>query len=117
MYARIRQEVAARAARLWDVSLRLHGEPERAFEEHRAAALLTAELEREGFAVERDVAGMPTAFVARVGKGQGPRVALLLEYDALPELGHACGHNLIASAGLGAGLAVRSALGEVGGTL
>ncbi|MBT2439447.1 amidohydrolase [Streptomyces sp. ISL-36] len=121
LYARIRQEVAARADRLWDVSLALHREPETAYEEHGAARLLAGELEREGFRVERGVAGLPTAFVARTGSAAetrgGPCAALLMEYDALPLLGHACGHNLIASAGLGAALAVRAALGEVEGTL
>ncbi|MGW0466324.1 amidohydrolase [Streptomyces sp. NPDC003027] len=121
LYARIGQEVAARADRLWDVGLALHREPETAYEEHGAAGLLADELEREGFVVERGVAGMPTAFVARTGRaataGDGPCVALLMEYDALPLLGHACGHNLIASAGLGAATALRAALGEVDGTL
>ncbi|MFE6061962.1 amidohydrolase [Streptomyces sp. NPDC056431] len=121
LYARIRQEVSAREDRLWDVSLALHREPETAYEEHRAARLLAGELERDGFEVERGVADLPTAFVARTGSagmpGAGPCVALLLEYDALPLLGHACGHNLIASAGLGAALAVRAALGEVEGSL
>ncbi|MER6715422.1 amidohydrolase [Streptomyces sp. NPDC000877] len=101
----LREEVAARADALWDVALRLHADPEYAFAEHRAAALLSGELERAGFAVERGVAGMPTAFTARSGRGR-PAVALLLEYDALPGLGHACGHNLIAAAGLGAALAL-----------
>lgn len=121
VYARIRREVAARAERLWDVGLALHGDPETAYEEHRAARLLADELENEGFLVERGTAGLPTAFVARAGTGAapagGPRVALLMEYDALPELGHACGHNLIAAAGLGAALAARAALGGAGGTL
>ncbi|MGW0564943.1 amidohydrolase [Streptomyces sp. NPDC003016] len=121
LYVRIRQELAARADRLWEVSLALHREPETAYEEHRAAGLLAGEFEREGFGVERGAAGLPTAFVARTGRaaarGEGPCVALLMEYDALPLLGHACGHNLIASAGLGAALAVRAALGEIEGTL
>ncbi|MGI5484319.1 amidohydrolase [Streptomyces lavendofoliae] len=117
VYDRIREEVAARAERLWEVSLALHGAPETAFEEREAARLLSGELEREGFAVRRGVAGLPTAFTGRAGGGDGPCVALLLEYDALPLLGHACGHNLIAAAGLGAALAVRGALGEVPGSL
>ncbi|MEU2116026.1 amidohydrolase [Streptomyces sp. NPDC016459] len=121
LYARVRQEVDARAERLWEVSLALHREPETAYEEHRAARLLAGELEREGFEVERGVAGLPTAFVARTGSAAGTRggpvVALLMEYDALPRLGHACGHNLIASAGLGAALAVRAALGGIEGAL
>ncbi|MFF8883374.1 amidohydrolase [Streptomyces flaveolus] len=110
----IRQEVAGRAGALWDVALRLHADPEYAFAEHRAAALLTGELEDAGFAVERGTAGMPTAFAARSGEGR-PAVALLLEYDALPGLGHACGHNLIAAAGLGAALALHSVLGGSAG--
>ncbi|MFH8991524.1 amidohydrolase [Streptomyces sp. NPDC017940] len=121
VYPRIEQEVAARADRLWDVSCALHREPETAYEERRAAGLLTDELEREGFLVERGVAGLPTAFTARTGTavepGDGPSVALLMEYDALPRLGHACGHNLIAAAGLGAALSVRATLDPVAGTL
>ncbi|MFI8828716.1 amidohydrolase [Streptomyces sp. NPDC053431] len=126
-YARIRRQVDARADRLWEVALALHGEPETAYEEHRAAGLLSGELARGGFHVRTGVAGMPTAFVAEAGAGRHlgeragerprPCVALLMEYDALPGLGHACGHNLIASAGLGAALAVRAALGETVGTV
>jgi metal-dependent amidase/aminoacylase/carboxypeptidase family protein len=110
--ARIRQDVGARAERPWHVSLDLHGRPELAFQEHHAAQVLTMELEEAGFTVERGVAGMPTAFAARAGSGGQPCVALLLEYDALPDLGHACGHNLIAAAGLGAGLAVSGRRGR-----
>ncbi|GGL64383.1 amidohydrolase [Streptomyces fumigatiscleroticus] len=113
----IRTEVTDRAAILWDVALRLHADPEYAFAEHHAAQLLTDELERAGFAVERGVAGLPTAFTARSGRGR-PAVALPLEYDALPGLGHACGHNLIAAAGLGAALAVHAVLdGSAGSVL
>lgn len=115
--SRIGQEIAACSDRLWEVALRLHARPEAAFEEHEAAELLTAELEEDGFEVQRGVAGMPTAFTARAGDGRGPCAALLLEYDALPGLGHACGHNLIAAAGLGAALAVRRALEPVEGTV
>ncbi|MEU6890289.1 amidohydrolase [Streptomyces sp. NPDC046557] len=117
LYARIDEEVDRRADRLWDVSCALHRDPETAYAEHRSSALLSAEFEREGFAVERGTAGLPTAFVARSGSGEGPRVALLMEYDALPGLGHACGHNLIAAAGLGAAAAVRAVLGDGGGTV
>ncbi|MGW2672695.1 amidohydrolase [Streptomyces sp. NPDC001272] len=117
LYDRIGKEVDLRADRLWDVSTALHRDPETAYAEHHASALLTAEFEREGFTVERGTAGLPTAFTARSGSGAGPRVALLMEYDALPGLGHACGHNLIAAAGLGAAAAVRAALGDTGGTV
>jgi amidohydrolase len=98
--------------RLWEVACALHADPETAFDEHRAADRLCAELADAGFTVDRGVAGMPTAFVGRAGTGGRPRVALLLEYDALPGLGHACGHNLIAAAGLGAAIAAREAVGE-----
>jgi amidohydrolase len=114
---RVHEEVAVRADRLWDVARTLHAEPEYAFAEHRAAELLGAELEREGFRVERGVAGLPTAFAARAGARPRPAVALLLEYDALPGLGHACGHNLIAAAGLGAALAARAVLNGDEGTV
>lgn len=107
--------VAARADRLWDVALALHRDPETAFAEHRAASRLCDEL--AGFDIDRGVAGLPTAFTARHGTGRGPTVALLLEYDALPGLGHACGHNLIAAAGLGAALAVRDVLPSPDGTV
>ncbi|MGC9501732.1 amidohydrolase [Streptomyces sp. WG7] len=109
VHDRLRAEVAERADQLWETALELHAHPEHAFSEHQAAALLTDALERAGFEVERGTAGMSTAFTARSGHGR-PAVALLLEYDALPGLGHACGHNLIAAAGLGAALALNAVL-------
>ena len=114
---RVVREVAARAERLWEVALALHADPEYGFEEHRAVRLLRGELEREGFTVQRDLAGLPTAFAARAGTVRRPAVALLLEYDALPGLGHACGHNLIAAAGLGAALTARAVLGDGAGAV
>ncbi|MEV6945062.1 amidohydrolase [Streptomyces sp. NPDC051172] len=114
---RVVREVAARSERLWEVALALHADPEYGFEEHRAVRLLSGELEREGFTVQRDLAGLPTAFAARAGTVRRPAVALLLEYDALPGLGHACGHNLIAAAGLGAALAARAVLGDGAGAV
>ena len=114
---RVVREVDARAERLWEVALALHADPEYGFEEHRAVRLLSGELEREGFTVQRELAGLPTAFAARAGTVRRPAVALLLEYDALPGLGHACGHNLIAAAGLGAALAARAVLGDGAGAV
>ncbi|MFF4186355.1 amidohydrolase [Streptomyces sp. NPDC001691] len=114
VHDRLRAEVAARADTLWQTALGLHADPEYAFVEHRAAAVLAGELEKAGFMVERGVAGLPTAFTARSGHGR-PVVALLLEYDALPGLCHACGHHLIAAAGLGAALALRTVLGGSSG--
>ncbi|OYP13519.1 amidohydrolase [Streptomyces sp. FBKL.4005] len=116
LYQRIREETARRADALWDVASALHADPETAFAEHRAAALLTGELERAGFAVRRETAGLPTAFTAQSGTGR-PVVAFPLEYDALPGLGHACGHNLIAAAGLGAALVTDAVRDGTGGTV
>ena len=72
VHDRIRHATAELAPRLWDVAQELHPHPELAFEEHRAAALLSKELDSEGFTVERGVAGMETAFTARAGNGGGP---------------------------------------------
>jgi amidohydrolase len=96
----------------------IHAQPEVAFEEFKSAALLGARLQENGFAVERGVAGLETAFVATAqGQGDGPTVAILAEYDALPGLGHACGHNLIGVAAVGAGLAMKAVLPELAGTI
>jgi len=97
----------AAAPKYRDLALRLHAHPEIGLEEVQAAAWITEALEAEGFRVDRGVADMPTAFVASWGAPAArPVIALLAEYDALPELGHACGHNLIASAAALAGAAV-----------
>jgi len=96
------------ATRLIDVSHTIHAHPELAFEEHRASALLADAAQEAGFAVTRAAYGLETAFEAV--RGSGPfRVVVCAEYDALPDIGHACGHNVIAAAGLGAAVA----LGEV----
>ena len=87
--------------------------PELAFEEHKAHQLLTDFLEKKGFSVERSFTGVATAFRATFGSGS-PNVCVISEYDALPEIGHACGHNLIAEAGVAAGLGVKAALESSG---
>ncbi len=84
----------------------IHAKPELAFQERHAAALLTDALRDAGLEVESGAYGLETAFAAEFGAEQGPCVAVLAEYDALPEIGHACGHNLIAASGVGAGLAL-----------
>jgi amidohydrolase len=99
------------------LSLDIHANPELAFSEYRACSALTAWLADEGFTVTPRAAGLDTAFVATWGTG-APRIAFLLEYDALPEIGHGCGHNLIAAGGITAATAVRRALGDsTSGTL
>ena len=116
---RIVDEVDARRDELIRISDTIHANPELAFQEFEAAALLTSVLEREGFAVQRGVAGLETAFVASYTsqKGDRPVVALLAEYDALADLGHACGHNIIGTASVGAALALRPILDEIAGTI
>lgn len=111
---RMCEEVDARADLLIDVSHQIHARPELGYEEHFAHQLLTDVLESEGLSVERHAHGIDTAFVARAGSS-GPAVAVLCEYDALPGIGHACGHNVIAAAGLGAGLAAAALASELGG--
>jgi len=109
--AAVTSAVAEQRAALEAFALDLHAHPETAFEEHRSAAKLVAALRQAGFAIDTPVADLDTAFVARHRFGPGgPRIALIAEYDALPGLGHACGHNLIAAASLGAGLALSEAL-------
>jgi len=98
--------VDAMGAELVTVSREIHAHPELAFEERRASALLVETLRASGIAVEPGVYGLATAFEAEFGPADRPTVALLAEYDALPEIGHACGHNLIATAAIGAGLAL-----------
>ena len=92
----------------------IHDNPEIALQEVRSSAACADFLEERGFNVERGVAELPTAFAASAGTGR-PRVAYLSEYDALPGVGHGCGHNLIAIAGIGAGLGLAAALPHLGG--
>lgn len=97
---------------LVDIVGTLHAHPETAFEEHRSVETLAQVLRRHGAEVSVGTAGVPTAFRAEVGDGQGPTIAVLSEYDALPEVGHACGHNVIAATGVGAFLGLSALLRE-----
>lgn len=110
---RMQAEITARAASLVDASRQIHAHPELNYDEHFAHDLLTAMLSAEGLEVTTGAFDLETAFVARAGT-TGPTVAVLCEYDALPGIGHACGHNIIASAGLGAGLAAAALAEEAG---
>jgi amidohydrolase len=113
---KVRESVEGQRQRLYEISEFIYENPELGSEEFKAAELLTDELEKNGFTVERGILSMPTAFCATFeGKGEGPRVAILAEYDALPGVGHGCGHNLIAASAIGAGIAVSKAMGELNG--
>ncbi|VVJ21635.1 N-acyl-L-amino acid amidohydrolase (EC [Amycolatopsis camponoti] len=94
----------------------INADPELAFEEHRTSAAITDVLVRHGFAVEKPVADLPTAFVASVGSGELV-FGICAEMDALPGIGHGCGHNTIAAAAVGAALALAPFADELGLTL
>jgi len=94
----------------------LHARPEVGFEEYESSARLVEFLRQIGFVVEYPVGNVETAFKAHWG-GDEPVVALVAEYDALPEIGHGCGHNLIAAGAVGAALGVASVMSELEGTL
>ena len=108
--------VTAARDHLTGLSHRLHAHPEVAWTEERAAAWVSAELAGAGFDVEANACGLPTAFTAR--SGSGPlHIGICAEYDALPGLGHACGHNIIAAAAVGTGLALAAAADDLGLTV
>lgn len=98
------------AAELRSVSQFIHDHPEIALEEVQSSAAAAAALENLGFDVERGIAGLHTAFRATTGTDGGPHIAFLAEYDALPGVGHGCGHNLIALSALAAGVGARAGL-------
>ena len=95
-HERLVQSVDALADVLIGVSHAIHARPELAFEERFACHTLTQAAERDGLSVQTGVFTLPTAFEAKFGDETGPTVAILAEYDALPDIGHACGHNIIA---------------------
>jgi metal-dependent amidase/aminoacylase/carboxypeptidase family protein len=114
----VKGEVERRRQELTAMSDWLKRNPETGHREYMAAWLLTSYLERAGFHVERGVAGLETAFRATLhGKGERPVVALMAEYDALPGIGHGCGHNIIATSTVGAAAALKSIMPEICGTL
>ena len=101
---------------LIDLSHRIHAHPELGFEEERASAWLSESLTDAGFEVESGVCELPTAFIAR--RGSGPlHLAICAEYDCLPGIGHACGHNIIAASAVGAGIAAAQVADDLGLTI
>jgi len=111
-------EVDAIRDEMKQMSRYIYDNPEQGLAEEKACKVQTDILTKYGFSVEPDFCGFPTAYKA-VYKGSkpGPTIAMLSEYDALPELGHGCGHNLIALISVGAGIAMRKAADEYGGTI
>jgi len=109
-------EIDAHRHQLTELSLRIHSNPELGFHEVKAATWLTEYLQENGFSIERGICELPTAFRASYGQGE-PAIAIMAEYDALPKLGHACGHNLIATSAVGAGVASKPAINRLGGSV
>ena len=111
-----RARIAAAAGQLLELSHRIHAHPETAWAEHRAAGWLTDALEGLGYAVTRGACQLPTAFTASIGTGD-LRIGICAEYDALPGLGHACGHNIIAAAAIGAATGLAGVADQLGLTV
>jgi len=101
---------------LIELSHRIHADPELGFEEERASTWLCESLDAVGFEVEQGICDLPTAFRARVGSGP-LHIGICAEYDSLPGIGHACGHNIIAASAVGAALAAAKVADEVGLTI
>jgi amidohydrolase len=113
---KVKEAVEEQRKRLYEISEFLYENPELGSEEFEAVELLTGELEKNGFDLERGILGMPTAFCATYkGRCKGSRIAVLAEYDALPGVGHGCGHNLIAASAIGAGIAASKVMDKLDG--
>ncbi|GCD42422.1 amidohydrolase [Streptomyces paromomycinus] len=112
----VRRHIKGKDTVLTGLSRRIHGCPETAFTEHHAASWCAGLLREHGFEVTAPAHGLDTAFTATTGTGP-VTVAIACEYDALPDLGHACGHNLIAAAGVGAALGLAPYAAELGLTV
>ncbi|MFC1865195.1 M20 family metallopeptidase [Chloroflexota bacterium] len=113
---RVQVEVEKQRQELVELSLKIHSNPEEGFKEYKACDWLCDYLEANNFYVEKGICELPTAFRASHGSGK-PAIAFLAEYDALPNLGHACGHNIIATMACGAAVAARLCVDEFGGSV
>jgi len=114
--ALVKSDIDTQHRQLRELSLKIHSNPELGFQETKASSWLAQYLEKNGFSLERGICKLATAFRASYGQGK-PAIAILAEYDALPKLGHACGHNLIAASAVGAGVAAKPAIDRFGGSI
>jgi amidohydrolase len=112
----VKRSIESQKEQLIRLSVDIHDNPELGFKEERAATWLASYLEDSAFHVERGIAGLATAFRATYGQGN-PRIALLAEYDALPKIGHGCGHNIIGVSAVGAGVASKHTVEQLGGSV
>ena len=102
--------------RLFALSTSFYHNPETGLKEYKTSAACMAILEEFGFKLEKGIAGMQTAFRANFGNGK-PAIALLVEMDALPEIGHGCGHNISGIASVGAAIALSKVIPRIGGSI
>jgi len=114
--SKVASEIENRRNELSELALKIHANPELGFHEFKATEWLSQYLEKNGFLVERGVYDIPTSFKAIYGKSK-PVIGLLAEYDALPNLGHACGHNIIATSSVGAGIGAKLVIDQFGGSV
>jgi amidohydrolase len=117
MKNKIQAAVEKRSTEIKSLSRKIHANPELSFEEHQAQSWLTAPLAEAGFQIEKGLSGLPTSFRATWDNGDGPTIAFLAEYDALPKIGHACGHNIIGTSAVGAALALKDAVPDLQGKI
>jgi amidohydrolase len=110
-----RAAIDAVAADLVAISHDIHARPELGYQEHYASTRLATFLADHGIDVERPAFGIDTSFAGRLGDGAGPTVAICCEYDALPGIGHGCGHNIIGAAGAGAAIGLAAVVDRCGG--
>jgi amidohydrolase len=110
------RQIETDKSQLRELSLKIHDNPELGLHEFKAGVWLTEYLASRNFTIEREICEMPTSFRATYGKGK-PRIGLLAEYDALPGVGHACGHNLICTIAVGAAAAAKKAVDQYGGSV
>jgi amidohydrolase len=112
----VRRQIEEQRCNLIGLSLNIHDNPELGYKETKASGLLTGYLAENGFDIEKGVGGFATAFRATYGDSE-PLIALLAEYDALPEIGHGCGHNIIAASSVGAAVASKLIVDNFGGSV
>jgi amidohydrolase len=112
----IQRTVEKESTGLKKLALKIHRHPEAGYKEFKASGWLTEYLEKHGFTVQKGIFNIATAFTASYGHGR-PQIGLFAEYDALPGIGHGCGHNLICTTACGAAVAAKTAVDELGGQI
>ncbi|SEQ75947.1 amidohydrolase [Virgibacillus subterraneus] len=112
------EEINKVEEQLWNMSDHIYSNPELGDEEFQSMKLLTDFLKENGFELETGIVNRPTAFKAEFkSQKQGPTIAYLAEYDALPGVGHGCGHNMIGTMGVGAGVILSKLVNQIGGSI